>query len=115
MSSDQTVAQRLTEAVGPAPVERATEDLRHILTETIGGRISSPRVQVEHFRLADKDRVLLCTDGLTDQVDDEKIADTLAPYRNLDEQCQALVDLSLEAGGRDNVTVVMAQYLIPKT
>ena len=114
MSSDQTLAQHMSENGGPAPVERATEDLRHILTETIGGRSGGPRIQVEHFRLWDGDRVLLCTDGLTDQVDDERIADILTPYRRLDEQCQALIDLSLEAGGRDNATAVMAQYSIPK-
>jgi PPM family protein phosphatase len=114
MSSDQTLAQRMSENSGPAPIERATEDLRHILTETIGGRVGGPRIQVEHFRLWDGDRVLLCTDGLTDQVDDERIADILTPYRSLDEQCQALIDLSLEAGGQDNVTVVIAQYKIPK-
>jgi PPM family protein phosphatase len=114
MSSDQTVAQRMSENSGPASVERATEDLRHILTETIGGRMSGPRIQVEHFRLWDGDRVLICTDGLTDQVDEERIAELLTPYRSLDEQCQALIDLSLEAGGQDNATAVMAQYSIPK-
>jgi PPM family protein phosphatase len=114
MSSDQTLAQRMSETTGPAPVERATEDLRHILTETIGGRPGGPRIQVEHFRLWNGDRVLLCTDGLTDQVDDERIAEILTPYRSLDEQCQALIDLSLEAGGQDNVTAVMAQYSIPR-
>jgi len=114
MSSDQTLAQRLSENAGPAPVERATEDLRHILTETIGGRAGGPRIQVEHFRLWDGDRVLICTDGLTDQVDDERIAEILTPYRSLEEQCEALVDLSLESGGHDNVTAVMAQYSIPK-
>jgi PPM family protein phosphatase len=114
MSSDQTLAQHMSENGGPAPVERATEDLRHILTETIGGRLGGPRIQVEHFRLWDGDRVLLCTDGLTDQVDEDRIADVLTPYRRLDEQCQALVDLAIEAGGKDNVTAVMAQYSIPK-
>ena len=69
---------------------------------------------MEHFRLWDGDRVLICTDGLTDQVDDDQIAEILTPYRNLDEQCQALIDLALEAGGRDNVTAVMARSSIPK-
>jgi protein phosphatase len=71
-------------------------------------------VQVEHFRLWDGDRVLICTDGLTDQVNDEQIADILTPYRGLEEQCEALIDFSLEAGGLDNATAVMAQYTIPK-
>jgi protein phosphatase len=114
MSNDQTLAQRMSENHGPAPVERATDDLRHILTETIGGRVGGPRIQVEHFRLWDGDRVLLCTDGLTDHVDEEQIADVLTPYRSLDEQCQALVDLALEAGGTDNITAVLAQYSIPR-
>jgi protein phosphatase len=114
LSSDQTLAQRMAEAAGPAPVARATDDLRHILTETIGGQMDGPRLQIEQFGLRDSDRILLCTDGLTDMVDDDAIADVLTLHRDLDEQCQALVDLALRGGGQDNITAVLAQYSIPK-
>jgi len=53
---------------------------------------------------------LLCTDGLTDMVDDALIAQELARDVSSEEVCQSLVDLALERGGRDNVTAVVATY-----
>ena len=57
---------------------------------------------------------LLCTNGLTDMVPDDEIADTLASRRTPQEQCDVLVDAALANGGSDNVTVVLANYHIPK-
>ena len=71
-------------------------------------------MQTAHFRIWDGDRVLLCTDGLISQVGDDRIAEVLALQRRLDEQCQMLIDLALEQGGPDNVTVVLAQYRVPR-
>lgn len=112
-SNDQTLAQRMKEGTGPMSVERPTADLRHILTDTVGGSTSEPRVQVEHVRLCNGDLVLLSTDGLTDVVDEDGIADVLALQRDPAEQCRMLVDLALRNGGQDNVTAVLAQYAIP--
>lgn len=114
LSNDHTVAQRMIEVAGPAPVGRQTDDLKHILTETIGGQAAQPRVEVEHFRLWDGDRILLCTDGLADMLDEEVIAEVLANARDANDQCKTLVDLALKGGGRDNVTALVAQYTIPK-
>ena len=58
-------------------------------------------------------RLLLCTDGLTDMVDEEKLAELLGQTKQPGVACQALVDLALERGGRDNVTVVVADYSVP--
>jgi protein phosphatase len=60
------------------------------------------------------DCLLLCTNGLTDLVDEYRIADVLICRRKLDEQCRMLIDLALQAGGADNITVVLAQYAIPQ-
>jgi len=68
---------------------------------------------VERFRLLNGDQVLLCTDGLTDLVAEHRIAEVLALRRASEEQCQTLVDLALNAGGTDNVTVMLAQYQVP--
>ena len=59
------------------------------------------------------DCVLLCTNGLTDVVDDDRIAEVLALRRKPSEQCAILTDLANREGGDDNVTVVLAQYQIP--
>ena len=113
LTSDHTLRERLTIAPHPADVGEAMEDLKHILTDLIGAR-SNPDVAVEHFQLANNDCLLLCTNGLTDMVQDEAIADVLASRRAPLEQCDQLVDLALANGGEDNVTVVLAHYDIPK-
>jgi protein phosphatase len=63
--------------------------------------------------LADEDQVLLCTDGLTDMVGQQMIAAILADAKTSEEACQRLVDAALDNGGKDNVTVVLAQYRLP--
>ena len=113
-SSDQAVPDRTSETGRLAPVSLQIDELKHILTDAIGDQCSEPRVQVEHFRLWDGDIVLLCSDGLTDVVDDDTIADALALPREPDQQCQMLVDLALRAGAPDNVTALLAHYAIPK-
>ena len=115
LTSDDTVANRLTQTPSrPMPVDRATEDLKHILTDTIGGASARPVVQAAHFRIWDGDCVMLCTDGLISQVGDERIAEILTLRRSLEEQCRTLVDLALRLGGPDNVTVLLAQYRVPR-
>ena len=114
LTHDQTVQRQVNDTGRPAPVDRGTRDLRHILTDTIGGPSGVPLIHVEHFRLMNGDIVLLCTDGLTDMVPDAEIADALALRRQPDEQCQALIDAALDAGGEDNITALLGQYEIPR-
>jgi protein phosphatase len=106
LTRDHTVGQQLAD-IDPEAADR----LRHVLTRCIGGtagRGSEPDV-VRH-RLAAGDRLLLCTDGLTDMVDDAAIAEELGRGTSSDEVCRALVDLALANGGKDNVTAVVATY-----
>jgi protein phosphatase len=113
LTRDQTVRARLADAPQPTPVDRALEDAQHVLTNAIGMSATGPNVMVEHFRLADDDSVLLCTNGLTDVVSDSDIANTLASRRTPDEQCDLLVDAAVAAGGTDNLTVVLLNYRVP--
>jgi protein phosphatase len=113
LTRDHTLAWHVEGATG-VPVGRRTQDLRHILTETIGGSPEGPMVDVDHLSLIDGDTVLLCTNGLTDVVSDEGIAEVLTYRRAADEQCRLLVDLALRADTPDNVTVLLAQYEIPR-
>ena len=62
---------------------------------------------------SDGDQVLLCTDGLSDMVDDALIEAVLNESPSAKAACQSLVDLALSNGGRDNITVVVARYSIP--
>ena len=113
VTRDQTLAQRLLERGRSAPTELAAHDLRHILTDAIGGLAGDADIQIESFRLFDNDIVMLCTNGLTDFVTDDQIAVVLASDRPPDELCQALVDLALQHHAADNVTVLLGKYRIP--
>jgi serine/threonine protein phosphatase PrpC len=114
LTRDQTVENRLAQSSRPTPFAYATDDLQHILTDTLGGGAGAPNVQLGQYRVKDTDCVMLCTDGLSSVVPHDRIADTLAQRRRLDDTGRALVDLALDAGGPDNVTVLLAQYSIPK-
>jgi protein phosphatase len=83
-----------------------------VLTNCLGGSDQEIQVEFHHFRLADGDRLLLCTDGLSDMVPDPEVAAILGQHPGPQEAVQALVDKALERGGKDNVTVVLAQYLV---
>ena len=114
LTRDQTFAQRQIDTGHPTLIELAAHDLRHILTDAIGGHAGDASVQIGHFRLKHDDCVLLCTNGLTDVLDNERITAILQAPHALEEQCQALVDLALASGGADNVTAVMAKYTVPE-
>jgi protein phosphatase len=113
LTRDHTRAQELAD-LGAIPAgDIATHRLRHVLTQAIGIREVGGEPEVGRFRLADGDRLLLCTDGLNEMVDDAAIAAELGRNRSAAEICQALIDLALVQGGHDNVTIVVAGYRIP--
>jgi len=55
------------------------------------------------------DLYLLCSDGLTDMVDDTSIAKVLSTQAGLTNKVEMLIDLAISAGGKDNITVVLAE------
>lgn len=115
LTRDHTIARHLADTKRPAAVERRAQDLKHILTDAVGAPGAHPLVEVERFQLMNGDCVMLCTNGLTDMIDDARIAEVLALRRDPGEQCATLVDMANHAGGGDNVTVLLAEYRIPKS
>jgi protein phosphatase len=115
LTRDHTLAQALVEAGTISPEEVSTHRLRHVLTQALGVGGGGGKPEVQRLGLADGDRLLLCTDGLTDMVEDETIKSELQRGTSADAACRALLDLALQRGGKDNVTVVVAGYRIPTT
>lgn len=105
LTRDHTLGEQLVERY-PA----AATKLRHVLTRYIGGWQPAFEPTVARYRITDGDRLLLCTDGLTNMVDDASIARELGRGTSSDEVCRALVEQALDGGGKDNVTVVVATY-----
>jgi serine/threonine protein phosphatase PrpC len=92
-----------------APEEAATHRLRHVLTNVIGGGAEGAGVEIHRAELRDGDRLLVCSDGLTEVVRDDDIAEVLRRTDAPEFVCRTLVDLALERGGPDNVTVIAAK------
>jgi protein phosphatase len=113
LTTDQTVAQALVDAGAISPAEAATHPKRHMLTSALAANASRPWIELHHLQLEDKDQVLLCTDGLHDLVAEAALAEVLRQGRSAADTCRVLVDLALEAGGNDNVTVVLGRYRFP--
>ncbi len=113
LTRDHTYAQMLVNAGDLLPCDVASSGVRHILTNALGGSEDRVEVDVDLLRIEDGDRLLLCSDGLTDLVNDDTIATTLTAARTSNEACAALVQLALDRGGRDNITAIVAGYTFP--
>jgi len=113
LTRDQTLAQSLADAGAIRQEEVASHATRHVLTGAIATRGAFVQVELRHVRLADGDQVLLCTDGLTEMVQEDSIARALAARGSSSDACRRLIELALEAGGKDNVTVALGRYRIP--
>jgi PPM family protein phosphatase len=113
LTRDHTLEEHHAHSNRPTAVERRAQDLRHILTDAVGAAGAHPLVEVDRCHLVDGDCVLLCTNGLTDMLNDAAIAEVLALRRDPGEQCAILTDLANRAGGGDNITAVLAEYQIP--
>jgi protein phosphatase len=114
LTRDHTLAQHLADTGWISPEEVAGHRLRHVLTRALGGGGGQIEAEIQHLQLADGDRLLLCTDGLTEMVPDAGIADVLGRVKGSQEACHALVEAALQAGGKDNVTVALARYIFPE-
>src|SRR5262245_25347612 len=113
LTKDHTYVQMLVDCGQLKPAEAATSKIRHILTNALGGSTPLAQVDVDLLSLEDGDRLLLCSDGLTDLVDDETITRVLCESPTSEQACARLIKLALDKGGRDNVTVIVAGYTLP--
>ena len=106
-SVDHTRVQELVNAGELTPAEAAEHPQAHVLSQVLGMGTARPSVYAEPVTASPGDRLLLCSDGLHDLVDDAELADLL---RGDDPQAtaDALIALANARGGHDNITVVVA-------
>ena len=107
ITRDQTMAQDLVDR-GVLPPERAARSpLNNVLVGAIGGEEASPEVSC--LAIPRGTVLLLCSDGLTKHVTDEEIAEQMRVMRSSEQLCRQLLDMALERGGTDNITVVVGR------
>ena len=112
LTHDHTLVAELVRAGNLNAEDVAKHRLRHVITNTLGGPESSVKVEVHKVQLEVGDRMLLCSDGLTEMVSDEEIKRILQTGAEPERACHALVTRANEAGGKDNITVVVAHFRV---
>jgi serine/threonine protein phosphatase PrpC len=110
VTTDQTIAQQLVERGTLTPDEARDSRWNHVLWNCIGGGTPDLSVEVYKTKLRVCDSLLLCTDGLTTVVGDCRIRELLTQSPSAAEACRRLRDAANEAGGPDNITVVVAHF-----
>ncbi len=106
LATDHTVEQDFISA-GVAP--EIAGKFGHMLTRCLGYESQNTRPETHFLRMQLGDQLLIATDGLTDMVPDTEIAACLDAPGGPQSKCDALIELALAAGGKDNVTAVIAR------
>jgi serine/threonine protein phosphatase PrpC len=109
ITRDQTMAQELIDLGVLNPADAPGTRYTHTLSSSIGGRQTAP--VVTKFDLDWDTVVLLCSDGLTRHVSDDRIRERLRSMTSARQACEDLVQDALEGGGSDNVTVVVRRIV----
>ena len=109
ITRDQTMAQEMVDLGVMSAVEAARTPLAHTLSSSIGGRQTDPTVT--RFDLAWGHVMLLCSDGLTRHVSDDRIRDVLRSMTSAQQACEDLLREALDGGGTDNITIVVGRAL----
>lgn len=109
LTDDHSLVAELVRSGRLSPEEAESHPQRSVITRAVG---TEPDVDVDTFAVepAEGDLFLICSDGLTDMVDDRTIIQAIERHRgNLDNAAKALVGAANRGGGEDNITVVFFQ------
>ncbi len=108
LTRDQSVVQEMVEAGAMTPEEARRSPQRNMILQALG---TSPRVNVvmSEVETAPGDLFLLCSDGLCGVVPEETIVGTLRDCPELGLACRSLVEQANDAGGPDNITVLLVR------
>lgn len=108
LSRDHSLVQEMVRLGGINPEEAKYHPDKNVITRAIGAKED---VEVDFFqhRLQKGDTVLMCSDGLTDMLDDDEIFRIVKSGRDIVETAKELVEKANENGGKDNIGIVLVQ------
>ena len=112
MTDDHSWVEEQMRAGLLSPLEARQHPWRNVVTRALSGG-EDPEVDVKELQLQPGDRLLLCSDGLSSVVTDERIEEILRATPQPDDACKALVDEANGAGGPDNVTTLILKIDAP--
>ncbi|HEX3621926.1 MAG TPA: Stp1/IreP family PP2C-type Ser/Thr phosphatase [Acidimicrobiales bacterium] len=110
LTEDHSLVEELVRDGKLTPAEAQIHPQRSIITRALG---MEPAIRVDSWEITPfrGDRILLCSDGLTNELSDERIASTLRQLADPQEAARELVRLARAAGGSDNITVVVVDVV----
>ena len=110
ITHDHTVTADMVSRGELQPEQVAQHPLRHVITNVVGGNEAGVYVEAHALDVHAGDRLLLCSDGLTEMVTNEAIATVLRAEPDPEAACKRLVAQANDAGGRDNITAVIVRF-----
>ncbi len=111
ITADHSLAEERVRHGEMTEEEAAVHPQRHILTRALGVS-SEVESDMWELQLQSGDRIILCSDGLSNEVGMDEMADVLGAQPDPQRAAQELVDLANERGGSDNITVVVVDVLV---
>jgi serine/threonine protein phosphatase PrpC len=109
LTRDQTMAQELMDIGVLKATDAVGTPFARTLSSSIGGRLTDP--VVTRLDMSWGTVILLCSDGLTGHVPDERIRERLRTMASAKQVCEDLLQEALDAGGTDNVTIIVGRAL----
>ncbi len=108
VSVDHSLVEEMVQMGGLDRSKARNHPDKNIITRAVGAMAD---IDVDLFRvsLEQDDVIMLCSDGMTNMVDDETIGDMINSEGTLRERAHRLVDMANENGGRDNISVILIE------
>lgn len=106
LTEDHTWIAKAIRSGEVSPVQSRSHPWRHVLSQCLG-RDDLSEIDIQPIEVQGGDRLLLCSDGLTEELSDHLIASHLKSIRACEAAATALVNSAKQRGGRDNITVVV--------
>jgi PPM family protein phosphatase len=111
VTADHSLAEERMRQGEMTEAEAAVHPQRHILTRALGVSLEV-EADMWELRLRSGDRVVLCSDGLSNELEPDEILQVLTTVADPDEAARQLVDVANQHGGSDNITVVVVDVLV---
>lgn len=115
LTKDHTLVADLVRTGVIQPDQVAGHHLRHVITNVVGGPEAGVKVEARALQIQPGDRVLLCSDGLTEAVTDEVIATTLDGEPDVEAAAKKLLAHAMAGPAKDNITLLVASFEAPAT
>lgn len=109
LTEDHSLVNELVKSGQITPEEAEHHPRRNVLTRALGTE-PSIEVDIHEYTWKNEDTILLCTDGLSALIDSRMIRDRILASQDLEQAAEDLISSALEAGGDDNVTVILLAH-----